>query len=75
MAFIERGYRVVANSRTISKSNAFHDSENLALVDGDIGRPETAAKVAETAVSRFGSIDVLVKKALLKQHDKLVLSR
>jgi NAD(P)-dependent dehydrogenase (short-subunit alcohol dehydrogenase family) len=62
-AFLERGYRVVANSRTISRSDAFHVSEDLALVDGDIGRPETAAKIAETALSRFGSIDVLVNNA------------
>lgn len=62
-AFLERGYRVVANSRTISKSNAFHDSEDLALVDGDIGQPETAAKVVNAALSRFGSIDVLVNNA------------
>ena len=62
-AFLERGYRVVANSRTISKSNAFHDSEDFALVDGDIGQPETAAKVVDTALSRFGSIDVLVNNA------------
>jgi len=32
-------------------------------VDGDIGQPATAARVAETALSRFGSIDVLVNNA------------
>jgi NAD(P)-dependent dehydrogenase (short-subunit alcohol dehydrogenase family) len=62
-AFLDRGYRVVANSRTISKSNAFRSSEDLALVDGDIGQPETATKIADTAVSHFGSIDVLVNNA------------
>jgi NAD(P)-dependent dehydrogenase (short-subunit alcohol dehydrogenase family) len=35
----------------------------VALVDGDIGDPRTASKVAETAVSRFGSIDALVNNA------------
>ena len=32
-------------------------------MDGDIGDPRTAAKIAETAVARFGSIDALVNNA------------
>jgi NAD(P)-dependent dehydrogenase (short-subunit alcohol dehydrogenase family) len=32
-------------------------------VDGDIGDPQTAAKVAETAIQRFGSINALVNNA------------
>jgi NAD(P)-dependent dehydrogenase (short-subunit alcohol dehydrogenase family) len=62
-AFLERGYAVVANSRSITKSSAFAPSDRLALVDGDIGDPATAAKVAETAISRFGTIDALVNNA------------
>lgn len=62
-AFFERGYNVVANSRNITKRNPFPPSPNLALVDGDIGDPKTAAKIAETAVSRFGRIDSLVNNA------------
>jgi NAD(P)-dependent dehydrogenase (short-subunit alcohol dehydrogenase family) len=61
--FLDRGYRVVANSRRITKSGAFSSADNLALVDGDIGDPQTAAKIAETAVGRFGSIDALVNNA------------
>ena len=62
-AFLHRGYRVVANSRSITKSNPFAESEDLALVDGDIGAPKTAATIVDTAVSRFGRIDVLVNNA------------
>jgi NAD(P)-dependent dehydrogenase (short-subunit alcohol dehydrogenase family) len=62
-AFLERGYNVVANSRNITKTNPFPPSPNLALVDGDIGDPKTATKIAETAVSRFGRIDSLVNNA------------
>jgi NAD(P)-dependent dehydrogenase (short-subunit alcohol dehydrogenase family) len=62
-AFLERGYRVVANSRNISKSGAFEASEKLALVDGNIAEAVTAEKVAEVAKSKFGSIDVLVNNA------------
>ncbi len=62
-AFVERGYNVVATSRQVSASSAFRASGQLALVDGDIGDPETARKVAETAISRFGTIDALVNNA------------
>jgi NAD(P)-dependent dehydrogenase (short-subunit alcohol dehydrogenase family) len=62
-AFLDRGYNAVANSRNITKSNPFPASPNLALVDGDIGDPKTAARIADTAVSRFGRIDVLVNNA------------
>src|SRR5258708_19274286 len=62
-AFLKRGYNVVANSRNIAKTNPFSASPNLALVGGDIGDPKTAAKIAETAVSRFGPIDLLVNNA------------
>jgi NAD(P)-dependent dehydrogenase (short-subunit alcohol dehydrogenase family) len=62
-AFLKRGYSVVANSRNIAKTNPFPASPHLALVGGDIGDPNTAAKIVETAVSRFGRIDVLVNNA------------
>jgi NAD(P)-dependent dehydrogenase (short-subunit alcohol dehydrogenase family) len=62
-AFLKRGFNVVANSRSITKTNPFQASPNLALVDGDIGDPKTAAKIADTAVSRFGRIDVLINNA------------
>lgn len=61
--FLGRGYRVVANSRDMTKSGAFAPSDKLALVDGNIGEAATAAKIAEVAKSRFGSIDALVNNA------------
>jgi NAD(P)-dependent dehydrogenase (short-subunit alcohol dehydrogenase family) len=62
-AFLARGYNVVANSRNISKSGAFRESEELALVDGNIGETAVAAKIVETAITRFSSIDALVNNA------------
>jgi NAD(P)-dependent dehydrogenase (short-subunit alcohol dehydrogenase family) len=62
-AFLERGYNVVANSRNITKSGAFRPSEKLALVDGNIGETAVAAKVVETAIEKFGSVDALVNNA------------
>ena len=62
-ALLERGYRVVANSRTISKSKDLESSADLVLVDGDIGKKDVAVKVAEAAVKHFGRIDLLVNNA------------
>jgi NAD(P)-dependent dehydrogenase (short-subunit alcohol dehydrogenase family) len=62
-ALLKRGYRVVANSRTISKSKDLEPSENLVLVDGDIGKKDTAIMVAAAAIRHFGRIDLLVNNA------------
>ena len=60
--FLDRGYDVVGTSRDISGAKVSARS-NLILVDGDIGRVETAEKVVETAMANFGSIDHLVTSA------------
>jgi len=62
-SFLERGYNVVATSRTITQRDDLTPSAHLKLVDGDIGQEATAKKVAETAVAAFGSIDALVNNA------------
>jgi NAD(P)-dependent dehydrogenase (short-subunit alcohol dehydrogenase family) len=62
-ALLEGGYRVVANSRTITKSTELKASEDLVLVDGDISKRETAMKVAEAAIQHFGRIDLLFNSA------------
>ncbi len=61
--FVERGMNVVANSRKITQSTEIAASERVALVDGHIGEPATAAMIVETALSRFKSIDALVNNA------------
>jgi NAD(P)-dependent dehydrogenase (short-subunit alcohol dehydrogenase family) len=61
--FLQRGYCVVANSRNITRANPFSASTKLALIDGDIADPSTAAKITEAAVSQFGQIDVLINNA------------
>jgi len=62
-ALLERGYRVVGNSRTISKSKELKASADLVLVDGDISKKETGIKVAEAAIRHFGRIDLLFNGA------------
>ena len=54
-------YNVVATALDASKS--LTASQSLVLVDGDISKPETAAKTVEAAIQRFRSIDVLVNNA------------
>src|SRR5260370_24532464 len=61
--FVERGFNVVANSRKVTQSSEVAASNHVALVDGHIGEPATAAKVVARALSRFKSIDVLVNNA------------
>src|ERR1700753_2769447 len=62
-AYLKRGYNIVANSRHITKESSFVAAANVALVDGDIGQPGTAARIVDIAVSRFGRIDVLINNA------------
>jgi len=59
--FLKDGYNVVATSRNVTQS--LTASPNLVLVDGDIGKQETATKVVEAAIQRFRAIDVLVTNA------------
>src|SRR5258705_4374007 len=61
--FLERGFNVVANSRKMTQSTEVAASDHVAQVDGHIGEPATAARVVETALSRFKSIDALVNNA------------
>jgi NAD(P)-dependent dehydrogenase (short-subunit alcohol dehydrogenase family) len=60
-AFVKEGYNVVATSLNTRQSLAA--SPSLVLVDGDIGKQDTAAKVVEAAIQHFGTIDVLVNSA------------
>jgi NAD(P)-dependent dehydrogenase (short-subunit alcohol dehydrogenase family) len=60
-AFLKEGFNVVATSLHTRQSWAA--SPSLVLIDGDIGKQETAAKVVEAAIQHFGTIDVLVNNA------------
>lgn len=58
-AFRDRGYAVVANSRSIKPSN---DPDVLAIA-GDISDRDVAQRVIAQAVAKFGRIDTLVNNA------------
>jgi NAD(P)-dependent dehydrogenase (short-subunit alcohol dehydrogenase family) len=59
--FLKEGYNVVATS--LDASQSLTASPSLVLVDGDIGKQETAAKAVEAAIKHFATIDVLVTNA------------
>lgn len=58
-AFRDRGYRVVATSRSIQPS----DDPDLLAIAGDIGDPTTGPRVIAEALARFGRVDTLVNNA------------
>jgi NAD(P)-dependent dehydrogenase (short-subunit alcohol dehydrogenase family) len=62
-ALLERGWRVVGTSRSISKSKDLKPSSDLVLVDGEVSKKETAVKVVEAALQHFGRVDLLVNNA------------
>lgn len=65
--FLERGSNIVMNARNgeklASASRSLGDESRIAIVAGDIGNQETGEKMVETAIARFGSVDVLVNNA------------
>jgi NAD(P)-dependent dehydrogenase (short-subunit alcohol dehydrogenase family) len=60
-AFLREGYNVVATA--LNPKQSLTETLSLVLVDGDIGKKETAAKAVEAAIEHFGTINVLVNNA------------
>jgi len=58
-AYRDRGFSVVANSRSIRPS----DDPHIVTVPGDIADPAVAERVITEAVERFGHIDTLINNA------------
>ncbi len=61
--FLAAGFHVVANSRNVTGAGTLTPSDDLLLVDGDIGEPSTARSLIRGAEQRFGTIDVLINNA------------
>lgn len=66
-AYLRRGDNVVANARTLDRLRAaalqLGQPANLLLVPGDIAAPDTAKRLVDAAVDRFGQVDILVNNA------------
>ncbi len=58
-AYRELGYAVIATARSIGPS----EDPGIVTIAGDIGDPDTAQRVVEEAIGRFGRIDTLVNNA------------
>lgn len=65
--FLEMGDNVVINSTTADKLEAVYQElgagESLAMVAGSVSDKETGKKLAQTAIEKFGSVDVLINNA------------
>jgi NAD(P)-dependent dehydrogenase (short-subunit alcohol dehydrogenase family) len=59
--FLRESYNVVATSRDANRK--LTASGSLVLLDGDIGKQQTAADAVEAAINNFGAVDVLVNNA------------
>jgi NAD(P)-dependent dehydrogenase (short-subunit alcohol dehydrogenase family) len=55
----ERGYAVIATARSIGPS----EDPAIVTIAGDIADPDTAQRVVDEAVERFGRIDTLINNA------------
>ncbi len=66
-AYLDLGYEVVGNARTIERlqeaSVAIGSPEKFLLVPGDIGKAETADLLFEQAIEHFGKVDLLITSA------------
>jgi NAD(P)-dependent dehydrogenase (short-subunit alcohol dehydrogenase family) len=58
-AYLERGYMVVANARSIAPSN----DPRVLTVAGDIGDPKTGPELVAKAIDHFGRVDTLLNNA------------
>ena len=61
--FLAAGFHVVANSRNVAAAGTLTPSDDLLLIDGDVGEPSTARNLIEGAERRFGKVDVLINNA------------
>jgi NAD(P)-dependent dehydrogenase (short-subunit alcohol dehydrogenase family) len=66
-AYLERGYNVVGNARTLerlqSAAEQLGNPANFLLVPGDISKAATAADLFEKAIAAFGKVDILINNA------------
>ena len=65
--FLEKGYNLVLNSANPKNLevtyNELGNPDRIAMVTADISLPSTGKKLVETAIERFGNVDVLINNA------------
>jgi NAD(P)-dependent dehydrogenase (short-subunit alcohol dehydrogenase family) len=58
-AYRERGYAVIVTARSIGSS----EDSGIVAVEGDIADADTAQRVVDAAIERFGRVDTLINNA------------
>ncbi len=58
-AYRERGYALIVTARSIGPS----EDSGIVAVEGDIADPDTAQRIVDAAIERFGQIDTLINNA------------
>jgi NAD(P)-dependent dehydrogenase (short-subunit alcohol dehydrogenase family) len=58
-AYRERGCAVIVTARSIGPT----EDSGIVAVEGDIADPDTAQRIVDTAIERFGRIDTLINNA------------
>jgi len=58
-AYRELGYAVIVTARSIGPS----EDAGIVAVEGDIADPDTAQRIVDAAIERFGRIDTLINNA------------
>jgi NAD(P)-dependent dehydrogenase (short-subunit alcohol dehydrogenase family) len=61
--FLAAGFNVVVNSRRVTAAGTLTPSDELLLIDGDVGEASTARNLINSAEQRFGRVDVLINNA------------
>lgn len=65
--FLQHGHNVVINSANENNLKETYEElgnhDRVAMVVGDIGTQATGQKLVDTAITRFGSVDVLINNA------------
>ena len=61
--FLTEGCRVVASDRDEAALFAQHDRDNLAMLQHDVSSAQDWSRVVESALARFGRIDILINNA------------
>ncbi|AWM79450.1 3-oxoacyl-ACP reductase [Gammaproteobacteria bacterium ESL0073] len=66
-AYLELDYNVVANGLNITNLEVMaarlENPNNLLLIQGDIGKPETSKKLFDKAIQHFNKVDILINNA------------
>lgn len=74
-ALLAKDYRIVATSRTISKSKDLQAGENLLLIDGDIGKRKLQSRSLKPQLASLGASICLLTTPVCLCPSHLLITR